>query len=94
MDAHIVVARTTDLKGVTSQASATREAPAQAELRPTCAGPSRLNPPLALMGFNPGLNRPAPSASEQNAVSVDLTLLDLEGVADVQTSGVPEGRPA
>ena len=30
--------RTTDLKGVTSQASATREAPAQAELRPTCAG--------------------------------------------------------
>jgi hypothetical protein len=39
-----------------SQASATREAPAQAELRPTCAGPSRVNLPLILtpMGFTPG----------------------------------------
>jgi hypothetical protein len=30
--------RTNDLKGVTSHARSTREAPAQAELRPTCAG--------------------------------------------------------
>ena len=47
------------------------EAPAQAELRPNCAGPSRLDPPmiLALMGFNPGLNRPAPLASEKKAIS-------------------------
>src|SRR5580693_8140295 len=43
MAAYIVFARTTDLKGVTSQTSATREAPAQAELRPTCAGTPRGN---------------------------------------------------
>jgi hypothetical protein len=33
---------------VTSRASATREAPAQAELRPTCAGAPRVNLPLIL----------------------------------------------
>jgi hypothetical protein len=48
MAAHIVVARTTDLRGMTSQASATREAPAQAELRPTCAGTPRVNLPIIL----------------------------------------------
>ena len=38
-------------KGVMSQGSATREAPAQAELRPTCAGTPRFSLPkfLALM---------------------------------------------
>jgi hypothetical protein len=35
MAAHIAVARTTDLRGVTSQASATREPPVRAEPHPT-----------------------------------------------------------
>jgi hypothetical protein len=48
MAASIVVAGTTDLNGVTSQASATWEAPAQAELRPTCAGTPRVNLPIIL----------------------------------------------
>jgi hypothetical protein len=36
------------------------------------------------MGFNPGLNRPATLASEKNAISVDLTL--LEEVENIQTA--------
>jgi hypothetical protein len=45
ISARTVVDRANDLriKGVTSQAGTTRETPAQAELHPTCAGPSRVN---------------------------------------------------
>jgi hypothetical protein len=38
-------------QGVTSQASATPEAPAQAELRPTCAGPAMSKPSARRMAF-------------------------------------------
>jgi hypothetical protein len=56
MAGHIVVARTTVLKGVTPQASTTREAPPQAELRPTCAGLPCVNLPIILapMGWTLG----------------------------------------
>jgi hypothetical protein len=40
MTAQIWSNRTNDFDGISSQASATQEAPAQAELRPTCAGPN------------------------------------------------------
>jgi hypothetical protein len=45
MTAHIVIDSSEDCKGATSQPNATRQAPAQAELRPTCAGASRLASP-------------------------------------------------
>ena len=42
---------------MTSQASATREAPAQAELRPTCAGAPRVNPSPGLSFLTPSGRR-------------------------------------
>jgi hypothetical protein len=44
--------RTYDLKGLTAQAKATREAPAQAEHRPTCAGASGLASPKHITPTN------------------------------------------
>jgi hypothetical protein len=41
------------LVGDTSQASATREAPAQAELRPTCAGAPRVSLPRSAYSASP-----------------------------------------
>jgi hypothetical protein len=43
MAAHTVIDSNESFKRMTSQASAPREAPAQAELRPTCAGLFRVN---------------------------------------------------
>jgi hypothetical protein len=96
--------RKNDSKGVTSQASATREAPAQAELRPTCAGYSRANllPILTLLGFSLALARPTAERAERRVASHVIeskrlkrsaqTSADHPGASIVQRSLQPKVR--
>jgi hypothetical protein len=78
--------------GLTSRASAAREAPAQMELRPPCAENSSRQPAQYLSGYaygvNPGLN----GAKIRNACMPGLRFDDKLSLELTTPSTVPPGR--